>query len=139
MHEQSIIRALNAVGITSYRCESGITDETTYLQKLRVVIGVTDEDEPQSILGDPPVDWATFKSKYDEIYASFPMEQLRIERDILLTTTDWTQNPDVPEVTRNKWVTYRQQLRDLPETSTPTLGKDGVLDHSSINWPTKPS
>lgn len=67
------------------------------------------------------------------------MELLRVERDKRLAETDWTQNPDVPEATRNAWVTYRQALRDLPSTATPTLDSDGDLDKSSVVWPNKPT
>ena len=38
----------------------------------------------------------------------------RNNRNVLLTQTDWTQSPDVPEATRTAYTAYRQQLRDLP-------------------------
>jgi len=41
------------------------------------------------------------------------------ERNKRLTETDWTQLPDVPEATRLKWLTYRQQLRDITEQEDP--------------------
>lgn len=43
--------------------------------------------------------------------------QVRQERDARLARTDWTQAADVPEITKNKWASYRQQLRDLPHQS----------------------
>lgn len=41
---------------------------------------------------------------------------LRLERDRRLVETDWTQLPDVPLPNRAEWTTYRQALRDLPNT-----------------------
>lgn len=37
----------------------------------------------------------------------------RIQRDGLLRDTDWTQLPDVPESTKERWALYRQELRDV--------------------------
>ena len=39
----------------------------------------------------------------------------------------------------DSWKTYRQSLRDLPASSTPTLDSDGNLDMSSVTFPTEPS
>jgi len=65
-------------------------------------------------------------------------ELLRIERDKRIAVTDWTQNPDVPSTTSNKWKVYRQALRDLPANSTPLLTIVGLLDYTSVTWPTEP-
>ena len=64
---------------------------------------------------------------------------LRARRNNMLARCDWTQGADVPSAIKTPWATYRQQLRDLPASSTPTLKSDGTLDRSSVNWPTKPS
>jgi len=65
------------------------------------------------------------------------MRLLRIERDRLLAETDWTALGDVTMSSAMK--TYRQQLRDLPASSTPKLDSNGGLDMSSVTFPTKPS
>lgn len=57
------------------------------------------------------------------------LEALRLDRNALLAETDWTQNPDIPEETRNKWVEYRQKLRDIPET---------YYNVAEVVWPDKP-
>ena len=57
------------------------------------------------------------------------LDQLRWYRDKKLQETDWTQLPDVPEDTRTKWQTYRQELRDITITYSSIQG---------IVWPTKP-
>jgi len=66
-----------------------------------------------------------------------PMKLLRIERDRLLATTDWRASSDL--TLADAWKTYRQSLRDLPASSTPTLDSDGNLDMSSVTFPTVPS
>lgn len=54
--------------------------------------------------------------------------QVRTERDKLLSACDWTQVADAP-VNSEAWATYRQQLRDLPQTYD---------DPKIIDWPVKP-
>jgi len=53
----------------------------------------------------------------------------RGKRNSLLTASDWTQLPDVPQTTKDLWAQYRQDLRDITEQAGfPT----------SIVWPTAP-
>ena len=110
-----------------YKRQEEVVDESTYLEHCQEVVGVTTTGE--SILDTPSKDWATFKAKYDELEAKFPMDELRMVRNIKLTETDWTQNPDVPDATKAKWQAYRQALRDVPSQSDPY----------NITWPTRPS
>ena len=65
------------------------------------------------------------------------MRLLRLERDRLLAATDWRASSDL--TLADAWKTYRQSLRDLPASSTPTLDSDGNLDMSSVTFPTEPS
>lgn len=53
----------------------------------------------------------------------------RAHRSDLLSVTDWTQMPDVPQATKDKWAAYRQALRDVPQQA-------GFPDN--IQWPVKP-
>ena len=41
------------------------------------------------------------------------------------------------EEVKQAWLTYRQELRDLPTTATPQLDENGEL--TNITWPTPPS
>lgn len=54
---------------------------------------------------------------------------VRAERDRRLSASDWTQVSDAP-VDQVAWATYRQALRDLPETTT---------DPGNVLWPVPPS
>ena len=66
-----------------------------------------------------------------------PLRLLRLERNIRLTACDWRASSDL--TLADSWKTYRQSLRDLPASSTPTLDSDGNLDMSSVTFPTEPS
>lgn len=58
------------------------------------------------------------------------MNQIRSRRDQLLSVCDWTQVVDTPVNTKLTWVTYRQQLRDLPSTITEP--------RTFTDWPKQP-
>ena len=59
------------------------------------------------------------------------VDELRVVRDELLASSDFTQLDDAPYTAANKalWVTYRQSLRDLPDGYTPV---------AYPTYPTKP-
>lgn len=60
------------------------------------------------------------------------LEALRLERNRLLTASDYTQMPDAPmtDAQREAWRVYRQALRDLPETNS---------DPTACAWPVAPA
>ena len=66
---------------------------------------------------------------------------LREERNILLSETDWMviKSQDTGVAMSDAWKTYRQALRDLPASSTPSLDANYDLDLTSVTWPTEPS
>ena len=76
-------------------------------------------------------------AKIAELDSEEPMRLLRIERDKMLAKTDWRASSDLTLST--EWAAYRQALRDLPATATPTLNERGILDLSSVTWPIEPS
>tara|TARA_R100001163_G_scaffold3294_1_gene4930 strand:+ start:511 stop:870 length:360 start_codon:yes stop_codon:yes gene_type:complete len=65
------------------------------------------------------------------------MRLLRLERNTRLTACDWRASSDL--TLSSAWKTYRQSLRDLPASASPTLDSDGNLDMSSVTFPTEPS
>ena len=71
-------------------------------------------------------------NKIAELDAAEPMRLLREERDARLLETDWTQNRDVTLSNDSNWQTYRQSLRDIPQTYR-------VEGYSAVVWPTIPS
>jgi hypothetical protein len=60
---------------------------------------------------------------------SIKSSAVRSRRDDFLAATDWTQMPDTPQATKDKWSAYRQALRDVPQQA-------GFPDN--IQWPSKP-
>ena len=79
--------------------------------------------------------------KIDELKAAEPMNLLREERDRLIAQSDWMivrakeTSTNIPAA----WKTYRQSVRDLPASADPKLDSEGLLDMTSVTWPTKPS
>ena len=62
-------------------------------------------------------------------------DKIRRKRDDLLARTDWTQLSDngMTDAQRTEWATYRQALRNLPDTYS------RATDKSDIVWPNKPA
>jgi len=58
-----------------------------------------------------------FNPKYPNATNEQKWEQIRLWRNAELKNTDWTQIVDAP-VDKTAWATYRQALRDLPESVT---------------------
>lgn len=66
------------------------------------------------------------------------LEELRIKRNELLAESDWTQMMDITDtrmdnLTKGKWQTYRENLRDITDELTTEA------EVKSVTWPTKPS
>ena len=82
---------------------------------------------------------AEIEAKRIELQNEAPMKKLRKERNIKLSQcdkysiTDW---PHASEEVKQAWITYRQELRDLPSTTTPQLDENGEL--TNVSWPTPP-
>ena len=80
------------------------------------------------------------EAAWQEIINEEPMKKLRKERNKKLLETDKYSINDWPhpsEEVKQAWLTYRQELRDLPATATPQLDENDNL--TNVNWPTPPS
>jgi hypothetical protein len=83
------------------------------------------------------MDWSHLQSQQQirvelsdaEIPDEWVWERLRIKRNTMLQQSDWTQILDAP-VNQQAWATYRQELRDLPETTD---------DPREAVWPEPPT
>jgi hypothetical protein len=68
-------------------------------------------------------------------------DMLRMIRNSRLQETDWTQTLDIQNILstedKQKWSSYRQQLRDLPENVTDP--KPLCLDMNHPEWPILPN
>ena len=76
-------------------------------------------------------------SKISELDNAEPMRLLRIERNKKIAETDWRASSDL--TLADAWKTYRQALRDLPASASPSLDSNYNLDLTSVTWPTEPS
>ena len=89
---------------------------------------------------EPKPTLAECEAVWQEILNEAPMKKLREERDKKLLETDKysiTDWPHASEEVKQAWITYRQELRDLPTTATPQLNDDFEL--TNVTWPTPPS
>ena len=76
--------------------------------------------------------------KIAELDSMEAMNLLREERNSRLAKTDWRASSDL--ILSDAWKTYRQALRDLPETATPKLNSTSYeLDLTSVNWTEPPT
>ena len=66
---------------------------------------------------------------------------LRQERDRRIALSDWrvTKAKETGGTIPTAWKTYRQALRDLPASTSPTLDGQYFLNPSSVTWPTEPT
>ena len=76
-------------------------------------------------------------NKISELNSVEAMRLLRLERNARIAETDWRASSDL--TISDAWKTYRQALRDLPATASPSLDSNGDLDLTSVTWPTEPS
>ena len=65
------------------------------------------------------------------------LSELRNKRNRLLSETDYLGLSDNTLASNMK--TYRQALRDLPSSASPSLDSNYDLDLTSVTWPTEPS
>ena len=81
---------------------------------------------PKKVVGDLLVD--ELPSDFEDKKIEDAWRDLRAKRGALLRQSDYTQLEDNPRDKR-AWATYRQQLRDLPQT---------VTDPRNVIWPAPP-
>lgn len=65
------------------------------------------------------------------------MSRIRASRNMKLQQCDWTQLSDSPlgSTPKADWVSYRQALRDLPES----ININSINNISDVTWPTEPA
>ena len=133
-----IAQALTELGIKEWVLRGEPTNKAEFATMYSKVTGA--DANGSAIESQNESDWGTtwedVVAKRDALIADEPMKLLREERNAKLAETDWLGNSDVTMSTA--WKNYRKALRDLPASADPKI-KDGMLDQSSVTWPTKPS
>jgi hypothetical protein len=93
----------------------------------------SDNSIPQPTLEECEAAW-------QEIINEAPLKKLREERDNKLLQTDKYSITDWPHPTeeiRQAWITYRKQLRDLPQKSL-NISLNDQNELIGVEWPTPP-
>ena len=133
-----IAQALTELGVTEWVLRGEPTSKAEFTTMYAKVTGA--DANGSAIESSNEADWGTtweaVVAKRDALIAEEPMKLLRVQRDLKLAETDWMGNSDVTMSTA--WKNYRKALRDLPASANPKL-VNGMLDESSVTWPTKPS
>jgi hypothetical protein len=105
----------------------------------------TTEEEFQTITftSPTPITWAQFQTQLQDYIRISSGNQLREYRDKHLAQTDWLMTYDNYTTLANvdEWITYRQQLRDLPSATISYVWdrRTGLLKFEEMNLPIRPS
>lgn len=76
------------------------------------------------LLASNPAEYVEYQFSSEQL-----SEMARQKRDLLLSESDWTQLPDIPDAVKSVWAVYRNDLRNIPQ-------QEGFPQ--SIVWPKKP-
>ncbi len=123
----SVQLALNLLGLDGYYMIGEPTNEKEYKSMITMTNGKKNT-----------ISWSAVQKALDE-GGAVPMHFLRMERNILLSQTDWvvTKAFETNSTVPDEWKTYRQTLRDLPSKQKKAKWSEGVL--SNVTFPTKPT
>ena len=81
-------------------------------------------------IDDNPITSEEYRYNFFEMMRQDHLEMIRKERNRIISETDWSQLDDIDSVTKEKWKTYRQELRDITNH----------YDHiNNVIWPTPPT
>ena len=121
---KNVAYTLNGICTTEDEWKAGYAEQ----------IGTTDDNI--SIMSTDPsewqVTWAQIEVEVEKLKVEIPLQEVRIERNHLLTDTDWVvaRATETSTPVSYEWRQYRQALRDITKTAT---SPDDVV------WLTKPS
>jgi len=126
--EQTTVEVLNELGADPVFEGPQATGGTVYqYSQYNGVEQIDGQWYTKYVLG-PIFDNAEDETAYKASKDAKQAEQVRENRNKLLSDCDWTQLADA-KVDKNAWATYRQALRDIPESNGFPW---------SVSWPVKP-
>lgn len=90
------------------------------------------KQEPQYVDGRWIQTWSVRDKTPEEIESlrQIKADEVRMSRNSMLSSSDWTQAKDIDDSVSSLWVPYRQQLRDITEQPGFPF---------NINWPVAPT
>jgi len=116
----------------------------TYYETGDVVICRMRKDQPYYPFGGGSITWEQYVNQQvaegiatvtqlinDPVRLAAYWADVKNKRDGLLVDSDWTQLRDISLGDNAQWVSYRKDLRDIPQTY--------ASDPRLIVWPVKPS
>ena len=78
-------------------------------------------------------------TKKTELVNEYPIQMMREQRNFLLMESDKYSLPDYPhnsEGKKEEWLSYRQDLRNMTSSQSPSINLNGEL--INVTWPTIP-
>ena len=132
----SLAEAISQLNITGWVLRGEPTNESEFNSMFKKVTGV--DSEGTAIESSDPSDfgvtWSQVQTKYNELVAAEPLNQVREVRNAKLAETDWVvikEREEGGSVSNfADWKTYRQALRDITKT---------YKSLEDVKWPTAPS
>ena len=132
----SLAEAISQLNITGWVLRGEPTNESEFNSMFKKVTGV--DSEGTAIESSDPSDfgvtWSQVQTKYNELVAAEPLNQVREVRNAKLAETDWVvikEREEGGSVSNfADWKTYRQALRDITKT---------YKSLADVKWPTAPS
>lgn len=125
----TIAEVLTNLGIDEWVIRGEPATEDEFNSMFRKVTGA--DANGAAIESSNPADfgvtWSQIIAKQTELNNAAPMKELRRQRDIKLSETDWWASSDLTITDAQK--KYRQDLRDITKSAT-------SLD--DVTWPEKP-
>jgi hypothetical protein len=81
-------------------------------------------------------EWVTFDPR-DYVSDTLRWQKLRIFKNQVLSSSDWTQIPDAPLTTEQKtsWAAWRQQVRDVPQNFPNLRDAEAELSRLFVSKP----
>ena len=132
----SLAEAISQLNITGWVLRGEPTNESEFNSMFKKVTGV--DSEGTAIESSDPSDfgvtWSQVQTKYNELVAAEPLNQVREVRNAKLAETDWVvikEREEGGSVSNfADWKKYRQELRDITKT---------YKSLEDVKWPTAPS
>lgn len=114
--------------------EGQATSDIAYIDNNSIVFYNEKQKELKSLFKPNYMQWSNYSFSWEdtrgtEVVLADKKLSIDNQRSMLLQQSDWTQLPDVPLITQQKWLDYRQQLRDI------TLQPDYP---NNVVWPIPP-
>ena len=134
----SLAEAISQLNITGWVLRGEPTNESEFNSMFKKVTGV--DSEGTAIESSDPSDfgvtWSQVQTKYNELVAAEPLNQVREVRNAKLAETDWVvikEREEGGSVSNfADWKTYRQALRDITKTYK-------SIEDDGFKWPSAPT